>query len=186
MSSPVQNLMISLGAMQLARRINFENPETLNYVRVGYVATQLVLLGIYYYVSVIVKRKNDQTVLKYVEPASPLSGSEQPKLVTTTVRDYDLAEVSKLLRSVYMGVAMMGFLHGYMKYTQPLFVQSLMGLKGIYDAKPVAIHLLGKPAEGDLKRPFKTAAMFGQDNGPQTDNAAIAEAEKKIGAKKED
>ncbi|KAJ8079318.1 phosphate transporter (Pho88) [Marasmius tenuissimus] len=167
MSSPVQNLMISLGAMQLARRINFENPETLNYVRVGYVATQLVLLGIYYYVSII-------------------SGSEQPKLVTTTVRDYDLAEVSKLLRSVYMGVAMMGFLHGYMKYTQPLFVQSLMGLKGIYDAKPVAIHLLGKPAEGDLKRPFKTAAMFGQDNGPQTDNAAIAEAEKKIGAKKED
>ncbi|KAK1225552.1 phosphate transporter (Pho88) [Marasmius sp. AFHP31] len=186
MSSPVQNLMISLGAMQLARRIDFENPDTLNYVRVGYVATQMVILGIYYYVSVIVKRKNDQTVLKYVEPASPLSGSEQPKLVTTTVRDYDLAEVSKLLRSVYMGVAMMAFLHGYMKYTQPLFVQSLMGLKGIYDAKPVAIHLLGKPAEGDLKRPFKTAAMFGQDNGPQTDNAAIAEAEKKIGAKKEE
>ena len=70
----------------MARRINFENPETLNYVRVGYVTTQLVILGIYYYVSVIVsvvlffffimhmrlkdsllqvKRKNDQTVLKY-------------------------------------------------------------------------------------------------------------------------
>ncbi|KAL0575719.1 phosphate transporter (Pho88) [Marasmius crinis-equi] len=186
MSSPVQNLMISLGAMQLARRIDFENPDTLNYVRMGYVAVQAIILGVYYYVSVIVKRKNDQTVLKYVEPASPMGGNDQPKLVTTTVRDYDLGEVSKLLRSAYISIAMMGFLHGYMKFTQPLFVQSLMGLKGLWDAKPVAIHLLGKPAEGDLKRPFKTAAMFGQSTGPQTDNAAIAEAEKKIGSKKDE
>ncbi len=59
---------------------------------------------------------------------------------------------------------MMGFLHVYMKYTQPLFIQSLMGLKGLYDAKPVAIHLLGKPAVGDLKRPFKAASMFGGEH----------------------
>lgn len=61
-----------------------------------------------------------------------------------------------------MGIAMMAFLHGYLKYTQPLFVQSLMGLKGVWDAKPVHIHIFGKPAEGDLKRPFKAApGMFG-------------------------
>ncbi len=46
-------------------------------------------------------------------------------------------------------------------YTQPLFIQALMGLKTLYDAKPVSIHLLGKPAEGDLKRPFKVGGMFG-------------------------
>lgn len=41
-------------------------------------------------------------------------------------------------------------------------MQALMGLKGIYDAKEVHIHLLGKPAEGDLKRPFKAAGgLFG-------------------------
>jgi hypothetical protein len=45
----------------------------------------------------------------------------------------------------------------YYRYTQPLFMQALMGVKGIYDAKPVQIHLFGKPAEGDLKRPFKAA-----------------------------
>ena len=66
------------------------------------------------------------------------------------------------LRSVYIGIAMMGFLHGYMNYTQPLFVQALMGLKNLYDAKPILIHVLGRPAEGDLKRPFKAApGMFG-------------------------
>jgi len=61
-----------------------------------------------------------------------------------------------------MGIAMMGFLHIYMKYTQPLFIQALMGLKNLAEAKPLAIHLLGKAAVGDLKRPFKTGGgMFG-------------------------
>lgn len=40
------------------------------------------------------------TVLKYVEPKSPLSG-EQPGLVVTTYRDYDLEETSKLVSSRY-------------------------------------------------------------------------------------
>jgi Phosphate transport (Pho88) len=47
---------------------------------------------------------------------------------------------------------MMTFLHLYMKFTQPLFIQGLMGLKGLYEAKPVALYIF---AEGDLKRPFK-------------------------------
>lgn len=46
------------------------------------------------------------------------------------------------------------------RYTQPLFIQALMGIKNLYDAKPVAIYVFGKPAEGDLKRPFKIAGMF--------------------------
>jgi hypothetical protein len=61
-----------------------------------------------------------------------------------------------------MGMAMMAFLHGYMKFTQPLFVQGIMGLKGVYEAIPVKVHILGKKAEGDLKRPWKAAGgMFG-------------------------
>lgn len=56
---------------------------------------------------------------------------------------------------------MMTVFHLYLKYTQPLFIQALMGLKNLYDAKPVAIHILGKPADGDLKRPWKGQSMFG-------------------------
>ncbi|KAF4609787.1 hypothetical protein D9613_012072 [Agrocybe pediades] len=185
MNSGVQNLVISLGAMQLARKIPFDDPEVLNYVRIAYVVAQVIVLATYYYVSMTIKRKNDQTVLKYVEPASPMSGEQQGTLVTTTVRDYDLSETSKLLRSAYMGIAMMGVMHVYFKFTQPLFIQALMGVKNLYDAKPVAIHVFGKPATGDLKRPFKVASMFGPATGPQTDAAAIAEAEKRVGKKEE-
>ncbi|EKM77875.1 hypothetical protein AGABI1DRAFT_86121 [Agaricus bisporus var. burnettii JB137-S8] len=186
MNSAVQNLVVSLVAMQMARKIPFEDPVVLGYVRIGYITAQVIILATYYYVSLAIKRKNDQTVLKYVEAAAPMS-QEPGKLVTTTVRDYDLAEVSKLLRSAYMGIAMMAVMHGYFKFTQPLFVQALMGVKGIYDAKPVAIHLLGKPATGDLKRPFTSSGIMGAAAaGPKTDAASISEAEKRVGAKKEE
>lgn len=38
----------------------------------------------------------------------------------------------------------MVFMHGYMKYTQPLFIQAIMALKGIYDSK-VSLHWLHQP-----------------------------------------
>ncbi|KAI1786578.1 inorganic phosphate transporter [Ganoderma leucocontextum] len=183
MNPAVQNLVISLGAMQLAKKVPFDDPQVLTYVRIAYVATQVIVLGVYFYVGQQIKKKNDQTVLKYVEP-SPMD-SNGGKLVTTTIRDYDLQETSKLMRAVYFGLAMMSFMHLYLKYTQPLFIQALMGVKTLYDAKPVAIYVFGKPAEGDLKRPFKQGGMFGAAADPQTDKAAIDEAEKKVG-KKED
>jgi len=186
MSGAIQNLVISLGAMQLARKIPFENPDVLNYVRIGYVASQVIVIGVYYFVAAKIRRKNDQTILKYVEPKNAMT-DDPPKLVTITYRDYDLQETTKLLRAAWLGVAMMGFLHIYMKFTQPLFVQALMGVKALYEAKPVSIHLLNKPAEGDLKRPFKGPAnMFGGGGDVATDKAAIDEAEKKAVTAKKD
>jgi hypothetical protein len=40
-------------------------------------------------------------------------------LVTTTHKDYDLADVSKAMRGVFMGMMFVGFMHLYMGYTQP-------------------------------------------------------------------
>ncbi|KAJ3489315.1 hypothetical protein NLI96_g2231 [Meripilus lineatus] len=189
MNAATTNLVVSLVAMQVARKIPFEDPQVLTIVRISYVVVQAIVLGTYYFVSSKIKQKNDQTVLKYAFahflPQREQSG-EQGNLVTTTVRDYDLGETSKLVRGAYIGILMMVFLHGYLKYTQPLFIQALMGLKNLYEAKPVAIHVLGKPAEGDLKRPFKTGGMFGGASDPQTDKAAIDEAEKRKGSKKDE
>ncbi|KZT06099.1 inorganic phosphate transporter [Laetiporus sulphureus 93-53] len=184
MNAAASNIVISLLAMQVAKKVDFSDPQILMGVRIAYVAVQIIILGTYYYVSYKIKQKNDMTVLKYVEPPNPMT-KEEGHLVTTTVRDYDLQETSKLVRSVYMGLAMMTFMHLYMKYTQPLFVQALMGLKGLYDAKLVAIHILGKPAEGDLKRPFKSGGFMGVAANPQTDKAAIDAAEKRASKKDE-
>jgi len=116
-------------------------------------------------------------VLKYTEPAKPMSG-EGPTQVTTTNRDYDLAETSKAIRSVLMGClfvrrapapfglscvlractrlirscgrAQMAGMHLYMKYTQPLFIQGIMPLKALYDSK--VRPLLSLPPPWPLRR----------------------------------
>jgi len=79
-------------------------------------------------------------------------------LVTTTVKDYDLQETAKAMKGLFtvshfgqlatpctcncreliqiivtQGIAFMGFLHVYMKYTQPLFIQAIMTLKGVLE-----------------------------------------------------
>ena len=74
-------LVLTLTGLLVARRIPFDDPEILHYVRIAYVVTQIIVLAIYYFVSSAVsssvskklgsdsttqvKAKNDQTVLKY-------------------------------------------------------------------------------------------------------------------------
>lgn len=128
-------------------------------------------------------------MLKYVEPSQPGSG-EPEKLVTTTVMEYDLQQLNSAYKQQMMGVGMMAFMHGYLKYTNPLLIQSILPVKGIFENNMVKIHLLGKPASGELKRPFQQPAGFmgiGGSGQIKTDKASIEAAEKagRGGAKEE-
>ena len=70
---------------------------------------------------------------------------------------------------------MMTFLHLYLKYSQPLFVQAIMAFKSLYEAKEVKIHVLGQKVEGDLKRPFKSGpGLFGGMSFPSLPRVAAA------------
>jgi hypothetical protein len=123
------------------------------------------------------------TTLKYVEPA-PMGSTEEGKLVTTTVHAYDTAQIRALFRSQAMGVAMMGFMHLYLKYTNPLLIQSIIPLKGAFEGNMVKIHVFGAPASGDLKRPFKQAPGLMsalQGGGAQQSDKKTLEAAEKAG-----
>ncbi|KAK3314471.1 inorganic phosphate transporter Pho88 [Apodospora peruviana] len=189
LSPQITNLVIILGVMQLAKKIPFEDPNVLNACRAAYVASNLIILGIYLYIKMTVDKKKDMTTLKYVEPA-PMGSSEEGKLVTTTVHAYDVGQLKQLFRAQMMGVAMMGVMHLYFKYTNPLLIQSIIPLKGALEANMAKIHLWGQPAAGDLKRPFKAPAglMAGLQGGPaQSDKKAVEAAERagRGGAKEE-
>lgn len=125
----------------------------------------------------------DMTVLKYVEPA-PMGSTEEPKAVTTTVHAYDLQQLRGLFKAQLMGVGMMGVMHLYFKYTNPLLIQSIIPLKGAFEGNLVKVHVFGKPATGDLKRPWKAAAgMMGMMGGQganeiKTDQKSFEAAEK--------
>ncbi|CAN6621259.1 SRP-independent targeting protein 3 [Trichomonascus vanleenenianus] len=179
MNPAVSNLVIMLVMMQVSKKIPFEDPTILLAVRVGYVLSNVLIFGLYLYTRQVIAKKNDMTTLKYVEPANALSGTTENKLVTTTVKDYDLQQVNSAIKGVFTGIAMMAFMHLYMKYTNPLLLQSIMPLKSALEQNIVKIHIFGKPASGDLKRPFKTTSLFGgaAPGGAQTDKKSISEAE---------
>lgn len=129
------------------------------------------------------------TTLKYVEPP-PMGSSEEGKLVTTTIQAYDSTQLKTAFRGQLMGIAMMCFMHLYLKYTNPLMVQSIIPLKSALESNLVKIHLYGQPASGDLKRPFKTGGGFMsamQGGAAQSDKKAVEAAEKagRGGAKEE-
>jgi len=176
-SAQVTNLAIILVMMQLAKKIPFENPEVLMAVRALYIVSNVLILGLYLWTQAKINSKKDMTTLKYVEPA-PMGTGEEPKPVTTTNMDYDKGQLRQLLRSQLMGVGMMGVMHLYMKYTNPLLIQSIIPLKGAIESNLVKIHIFGKPATGDLARPFKAGGGFMSQGQPKSDKASIENAEK--------
>lgn len=167
--------------MQISRRLDMEDPTIILYVRIAYVASVVITWSIYSYARAQIVKKNDLTTLKYVTPPNPLGGQTEEKLEVTTVRDYDLQQIDSAIKSIYTGLAMMGFMHLYMKYTNPLFMQIVSPVKSALEHNEVQIHVFNKPATGDLKRPFKAPSMFGAATGgsdPKTDKKSIETAEK--------
>jgi hypothetical protein len=178
-SPQVTNLVIILGFMQISKKIAFDDPNVLNGVRALYIVSNLIIAGIYLYVQAQINKKNDMTVVKYVEPP-PMGSGEEPKFVATTVKAYDLGKLREAFKAQMMGVGMMCVMHLYFKYTNPLLIQSIIPLKGAFEGNLVKIHLFGQPATGDLARPWKAAGgMMGMGAGEiKTDKKSIEAAER--------
>lgn len=171
--------------MQVSKKIPFEDPQVLMGVRGLYIVSNLIIIGMYLYIQSRINSKkgffplrpfppqphplhqtnptppppSDLTTLKYVEPA-PMGSSEEPKLITTTIHSYDQQQLRAMFKSQLMGVGMMGVMHLYFKYTNPLLIQSIIPLKGAFEGNLFKIHVLGQPAAGELKRPWKAAGGF--------------------------
>ncbi|KAH8657219.1 putative inorganic phosphate transport protein PHO88 [Tricladium varicosporioides] len=189
-SPQITNLVIILVMMQVSKRIPMDDPNVLNMVRAGYVLSNIIIITVYAITHFKINQKKDMTTLKYVE--QPQMGStEEPKLITTTVHKYDVDQMKALYKAQMMGVGMMAVMHLYFKYTNPLLIQSIIPLKGAFEGNEVKIHLFGKPAIGEMKRPFKAAAGFMSalqgGAAPTQDKKTIEAAEKagRGGAKEE-
>jgi len=165
--------------MQVSKKIPFDNPDVLLGVRGVYIASNILIGVIYFIVGQKINKKKDLSTLKYVEPA-PMGSGEEPKLVTTTVHEYDQTQLKALYKAQLMGVGMMAVMHLYFKYTNPLLIQSIIPLKGAFEGNLVKIHLLGSPATGDMKRPWKASGgMMGMGGGEiKSDRASIEAAER--------
>ncbi|KAF2861877.1 inorganic phosphate transport PHO88 [Piedraia hortae CBS 480.64] len=182
MNPQITNLIVILVMMQASKKVPFDDPNVLNGVRALYILSNLIIAGLYLYTKYQIDKKRDMTILKYVEPA-PMGSTEEPKAITTTVHAYDLQQLRGLFKAQLMGVAMIGVMHLYFKYTNPLLIQSILPLKGAIEGNLVKIHVLGQPATGDMKRPWKANAgmmgLVGQNaNDVKTDKKSVETAER--------
>ncbi|CAD6576016.1 MAG: hypothetical protein CYPHOPRED_005853 [Cyphobasidiales sp. Tagirdzhanova-0007] len=182
MNSQMKGLAISFGVMQLSRKVPTDRPDVLFIIRCTYILSVLLQAGLFFLASQKVKKRNDTTVLKYQEPPKGFGGGAQPGDPTvTTNRDYDLSQISKNFPQLAIGIVIMAVMHLRFKYTQPLLLQSIMPLKGLYDNPIIKIWILGQRAEGDLARPFKQPAglmsALQDANAASNDGINRAEAE---------
>jgi hypothetical protein len=114
--------------------------------------------------------------LSYAAPSKPSFGGQgaaAEETVTTTVSEYDQAEIQKFITTTATSLAVISVLHFQFGINQPLLVQSIMPLKNFLVTKPVIIHVWGDAAEGDLARPWKAdsnplAALMGGGSSAST------------------
>ena len=199
--------------MQAAKKVPVDDPNVLNGVRAGYIFSNLLIVGICLFIKYKVDSKKgwcffiflirliqrqrplidspsfiDMTTLKYVEP-SPMGSTDPPKLVTTTVHAYDTSALKSQFKSQVMAIGMLSFMHLYLKYTNPLIIQSILPLKSALESNLAKIHVWGvDDKQGDLKRPWKAnaggglmgalAGGAGGANEIKTDKASIEAAER--------
>lgn len=52
------NLVVILGMMQVSKKIPFEDPNWLNGIRGLYILSNLIILGLYVYCGMVIKKKN--------------------------------------------------------------------------------------------------------------------------------
>ncbi|KAI8586725.1 inorganic phosphate transporter Pho88 [Geranomyces variabilis] len=177
MHPAVLNLVLTLGLMQVANFFKIDKEENVNIIRIAYGAMQAISFAALLIVWRKVVAINDRSPLVYVESKNPLDRTET-ETVRITVRDYDVQKILETARSQAIAIAIMGFMHYKWGYIRPLFLQAVLGLKGMYQQNLVKVHLLGEPATGGLARPWKTASPFGETVKPTTEKALKAEQRK--------
>ncbi len=71
------NLVIVLAVVQVAKKIPFEDPNVLNAVRAIYVASNVIILGIYLYIQAQIDKKKGTKSLSLREEPCSLAGARK-------------------------------------------------------------------------------------------------------------
>lgn len=91
---------------------------------------------------------------------------------TQTFMQYDTSELFKLVKQTLIGSAVVIGIHLWKGYTQPLVFQALMLPMTALDHQLFHIYILGRPASGDLERPWKEENPFAAFQQQTAQNAA--------------
>ena len=93
-----------------------------------------------------------------------------------TFKQHDLDELTKLVKQTLIGAGVVVGLFMWKQYTQPMVFQALLLPMTALDHQLFHIYILGRPASGDLERPWKEDNPFAALQQRMEDAAGTDEA----------
>ncbi|KAJ1796581.1 phosphate transporter (Pho88) [Coemansia sp. RSA 2399] len=160
-------MAVIFGTMHIVKKAGLEDPEYMPLIRGVYGVATALMIALVFYLKSTITAKNDTTALEYDDPAP---GSQGGRVVTTNVK-HDISEIGKLQKSTLLTVGIVIFMHFKFGYIQPLILQTLLPMLNMYKSPLFQIHILGRPATDDLKRPWTPANPFAGFGGGSNANA---------------
>ncbi|KAM0279892.1 hypothetical protein ACHAQH_004332 [Verticillium albo-atrum] len=139
--------------MQVAKRVQIEDPVVLKTIRGAYVMSNLIMTTLYVRVYFSIREKKEMTRIPHAE-TNPEKSESKP---AATVNSYDLKQLRAAFRSQLLVILVASFIHFYLGFQQPMMTQAIIPLKGAFENKLVQIHVFGQSATGHLSRPFEAA-----------------------------
>ena len=176
-------MLLSTVASKLIMKLDFKNPRILQQSRAVFIVYIVGSQLLFTYMRSKIEEEGNQKPIKIGGAASfagiPIPGlggaglpgipgadtqsdsaseTEQAaaKGKTITVKEHDLAEISKMSNSVMMEMVTTTYMHFTKKAGKPLLFVPLMGLVNKLRSPIVQIHVFNRPAKGRLSRPFKS------------------------------
>lgn len=168
-----------LGCLYLSSKIDLSDPEMLNYARIFFGATQVVIFGAMYVMYTKIqklKTSSKETVVVKTKTEEQTLG----------VGDYDKTEFDKLFNQQLMSLGIIMVIHLYFGAERPLLLQGVMAPIRVLKNPLSKIHVLG----WEVTRPFAQAGgmleKMAEDWAQNADKKEDAAIENKDEDKKKD
>mmetsp|Transcript_39791 Transcript_39791/g.51298 ORF Transcript_39791/g.51298 Transcript_39791/m.51298 type:complete len:383 (+) Transcript_39791:24-1172(+) len=142
----------------LSTKLNWEDPNIVQTIRLGYFFEQAVLIFGCAYLYFKVKGMDDKTVISVKK--APSFAEPKPSWTKTTYVDHEFAEITALAQQLVMGLIMTTFLHFKMEIKQSILMQACMMPITFIDCKVVQRYFMGK---GDNNERVYGEILQGED-----------------------
>jgi len=165
--SSTQDMGVTLGVLLVCNKLDLTNTRLIKVFRFAYIAYVILAQLFLVYVRQQAHKINDRTQLTINNPLSnmlknQLGSAGQGDMVKnmansflsseSTIMEYDLSQAKNMNGSLLFPMVMLYFLHFKMGQVQPLFYQTVMGIKTVMTSPLFQVYVLGR----NLERPFRS------------------------------
>jgi len=166
--SSMQDMAVTLGVLVSCNKLDLTNTRLIRVFRFAYIAYVICAQLFLVYVRHQAHKINDRTKLTLNNPLSnilknQIGSAGEGGIVKdmansflsseSTIMEYDLSQAKNMNNALLLPMLMLYFLHFKMGQVQPLFYQTVMGIKTVMTSPLFQIYVLGR----NLERPFRNA-----------------------------